>query len=578
MQRICRSVLIVLAVLCSSVATRAAENPLKAIPDDAGVIIRWQKPTETVKKAVAFVSKVDPVAGQLLGILSDRIGVAISNPELAGLDKQRDWYVAVFPKAEGDPGIVFAIPTTDADAMQAAIDGEFNFAKYEDWLLYAQDETLIEKIQTQIDGKEKSIDALIEKESVAVSDRNDLSVYFNVAQLRIVYKDQLDAAEEGIDTELGQFQNIAPVAPGINLKPMLDMYSKFAHGMMQTVKDTQGFTLGISVAEESVDVETLARVTADSATDKILQANKKSDLKNLDGLPANSHVYVGASGNINGLVGIGTKMSAAMYTGEGETKEAFEKASKELSKLDFGSFLMSFGIGNADGGILRVANVINVKPTDKMRDLTREMVRSMGKMNVGPVKQSTELKADAEKYGDYVGDLVTTHQEVNPELDPLGIQTQMNRILYGEEGQVQRIVYLKDSVAQTMGGGRASMEQLLKSLAAADGKTDDTKTGNAAAATVRSKLSPEANLVAMVDLPSLVVDLLQAVIQASQLPIPIDADGLKKSIGEERSYVGLSFAGGPQSAHAKLHIPLLQARNVTTLVKIIQQMLAQPQF
>lgn len=122
------------------------------------------------------------------------------------------------------------------------------------------------------------------------------------------------------------------------------------------------------------------------------------------------------------------------------------------------------------------------------------------------------------------------------------------------------------------------MEQLLKSLAAADGKTDDTKTGNAAAATVRSKLSPEANLVAMVDLPSLVVDLLQAVIQASQLPIPIDADGLKKSIGEERSYVGLSFAGGPQSAHAKLHIPLLQARNVTTLVKIIQQMLAQPQF
>ena len=56
----------------------------------------------------------------------------------------------------------------------------------------------------------------------------------------------------------------------------------------------------------------LARVTPDSATDKILQANKKSDMKNLDGLPAGRHVYVGASGNINGLVGLGTKMSAAM--------------------------------------------------------------------------------------------------------------------------------------------------------------------------------------------------------------------------------------------------------------------------
>ena len=209
---------------------------------------------------------------------------------------------------------------------------------------------------------------------------------------------------------------------------------------------------------------------------------------------------------------------------------------------------MAFGVGDADGGILRIANVIKVKPTDKMRDLSRDMVRSMGKLNVGPVKQNIELKVDAEKYGDYVGDLVTTRQDIDPELDPLGIQSQMNRVLYGEEGQVQRLVYLKDSVAQTMGGGRGAMEQLLKSLAAADGKTGDTKASNATAATVRSKLSPEANLVAMADLPSLVVDLLQAVIQATQLPIPIDVDGLKESIGEKRSYVGLSFAGGPQSA------------------------------
>ena len=65
---------------------------------------------ETVKKVVEFVSNVDPDAGLLLRPLSLGIGVAISNPELAGLDKQRDWYIAVFPKAEGDPGIVFAIP------------------------------------------------------------------------------------------------------------------------------------------------------------------------------------------------------------------------------------------------------------------------------------------------------------------------------------------------------------------------------------------------------------------------------------------------------------------------------------
>jgi hypothetical protein len=578
MQRYCRSVFVVLALVCNCVSARAADNPLEAIPDDAGVIIRWQKPTETVKKGVEFVSGVDPDAGRLLGPLSRGIGVAISNPGLAGVDKQRDWYVAVFPKVEGDPGIVFAIPTSDADAMQAAILGEFTFATYQDWLLYALDKTLIEKIQTRIDGKQKSIVTLIDKESVAVMDRNDLSVYLNVIQLRVVYKEQLDAAEDRFDAQLAQFQNFAPAAAGIDLKPILDMYSQAFRGMIQSVKDTQGLTLGLSVAKESVDVETLARVTADSATDKILQANKTSDMKRLDGLPADSHAYVGVSGDTDGLVAWGTRMSAAMHTGEGETKAAIEKTAKEISKLNFGSFLMSFGIGNADGGILRIANVIEVTPTDKMRDLTREMSRSMGKVNIGPIKQEIKLKVDAEKYGDYVGDLVTTHQEIDPQLDPLGIQAQMNRILYGEEGQVQRIVYLKDTVAQTVGGGRGAMEQLLKSLAASAENTGDTKATNTAMAAVRSQLSPQANLVAMADLPSLIVDMLQAVIQASQLPIPIDTDGLKKSIGEKRSYVGLSFAGGPQSAHVKLHIPLLQAKNVTTLVKTIQQMVQQPQF
>ena len=387
MQRYCRSVFVVLALVCNCVSARAADNPLEAIPDDAGVIIRGQKPTETVKKGVEFVSGVDPDAGRLLGPLSRGIGVAISNPGLAGVDKQRDWYVAVFPKVEGDPGIVFAIPTSDADAMQAAILGEFTFATYQDWLLYALDKTLIEKIQTRIDGKQKSIVTLIDKESVAVMDRNDLSVYLNVIQLRVVYKEQLDAAEDRFDAQLAQFQNFAPAAAGIDLKPILDMYSQAFRGMIQSVKDTQGLTLGLSVAKESVDVETLARVTADSATDKILQANKTSDMKRLDGLPADSHAYVGVSGDTDGLVAWGTRMSAAMHTGEGETKAAIEKTAKEISKLNFGSFLMSFGIGNADGGILRIANVIEVTPTDNMRDRTREMSPSMGKVNIGPIKQ-----------------------------------------------------------------------------------------------------------------------------------------------------------------------------------------------
>jgi hypothetical protein len=582
MQRLYRTVGIVLALVVGGVPALAADNPLQAIPQEAGVVIRWVKPTETVKKSVEFVDSVDPDTGRMLRPLSLGIGVTISNPELAGLDKARDWYIAVFPKVEGDPGIVFAIPASDADAMQEAVMGEFTFARHEDWLLYAEDAALIETIQARIDGKGEPVAARIDQESRAFMDKNDLSVFLNVPRLRVIYKEQLDSAEQRFDQELGQIENIAPAAPGMNLKPVFEMYGQMFRGIMQGVKDTEGVTLGLTVTKEGIDFETLARVAADSATDKAIASQKKSDFKRLAGLPQGSHAYFAASGDVNSLATWGTKLSAAMYTGEDGLKEAIDEASKEMSKLDFGAFFVSFGIGGADGGILRVANFMEVKPAEKMRDLTRKMMRSMGELEAGPVKQEIELKADAEEYGERKGDVVTTRQQIDPELDPLGIQTQINRVFYGEEGQVQRVVYLKDGAAQTMGGGREAMEKLLKSLDAPPADTGKTGTGDTAkangpAAATRARLSPEANMVGLVDLPLLVTDLVQAVIQASQLPIPVDTDGLKKSMGDKRSYIGLSLAGGEQSAHLKLHVPLLQAQNTAKLVKEARRLAQQQQ-
>ena len=46
------------------------------------------------------------------------IGIPISNPVLGGVDRKRDWWVAVFPKAKGEPAVVFGIPATDVEAMK----------------------------------------------------------------------------------------------------------------------------------------------------------------------------------------------------------------------------------------------------------------------------------------------------------------------------------------------------------------------------------------------------------------------------------------------------------------------------
>jgi hypothetical protein len=573
------SALFVVAALLDGMPVVAADNPLETIPDNVGLVIRWQQPTETVKKAVDFVTSVDPKFGALVQPLRLAIGVVVSNPELGGVDKRRDWYAAVFPVAEGDPSVLFAVPATDVNAMKETIIGQFTFVVYKDWLLYTEDEALAKRIQSRIDGKQKSINMMIDEKSAAVMDRGELSIFLNVRQLRETYKQQLEEGRNEIDAQMAQMQNFAGPTPGMNLQAMFKVYANVFHGMLQTLEDTESVAASLRVTKEGVGLEALVRLTANSPTDKILKANKSSEMKRLDRLPPGSHVYLGASGDIKQLINWGMKFSSTMYANNADVAAAVDKATRQMSKLEFGAYLMSFGLADTDDGVIRMAAVTEVKPAETMRDISRKLTRSMAKLDVGFVKQEIELTADAEKYGKNSADLVVTRQEIDPQFDPLGMQKQFQRTLYGEEGQVQRIVYLTDVVAQTTGGGRASMEKLLKALAASEpGNSAVNNGGGKAFAAARSRLSKRANIVAMADLPAIAADFVQILLQASQFPIPIDVDGLKKELGDERSYVGLSLAGESPALRIKLHVPLRQAQSMTKLVRTIQQFIAQPQF
>lgn len=585
MRHIDRNLGILAAALFSIAAPAvAAEDPLEAIPDDAGLVIRWQKPTETVRKAVEFATRVDGDYGAQAQQLSLGIGLAISNPGLTGVDAKRDWYVAVYPVVDDQPGIVFAIPAADADAMKEAITGDFNFVAYEDWLLYTDKEELAGRLQDRIEGKQQSIATKIDKESAAVMDRGDLSIYLNVVQLRKTYRESLDAARDEFEASMAQMQNFGAAAggPGINFQPIIGMYTKMFRGMLQTVEDTAGVAAAVTVGKEDVALEALARVTADSPTDTILQANRPAEMKRLKHLPSGAHAYLVASGDVQQFLTWAWTLSATMFAGKPEVKAAMDEAQRETAKLEFGSVLWSLRIGDSDRGLFRIAGVTEVKPTDKMRDVSRKVTRSMGKLELGPVTQEIELRPDAEKYGEQSADLVITRQHIDPQLDPTGDLEEMQRTLYGEEGNVQRIVYRDDVVAQTMGGGRAAMEALLKSLAAREQEVADAENKDQQAlAAARAQLSAKANVVAIADLPAIVAGYMRMIVQMLPFPIGVDVDALQKDLGEERSYAGLSLAGEPQAVRLKVHVPLKQAQNVVKLKRTfdkLDQIEAQPAF
>src|SRR5262245_46614620 len=104
-----------LLIFCAfATSLPAAENPLEAVSTDAGRVIRLKAWSVTVEKAAAFVERIAPGAGEQVKAQSERIGAAISNPGLAGVDRSRDWWVAVYPKPAGqEPDVVFLIPAGD---------------------------------------------------------------------------------------------------------------------------------------------------------------------------------------------------------------------------------------------------------------------------------------------------------------------------------------------------------------------------------------------------------------------------------------------------------------------------------
>ncbi len=568
--------LVLVGILVTSLPARAAESPLEAIPDSAGAVIRLKNPQTTIRKVVNFAKQVDPRFAQQARQWNQMIGVPILNPTLAGVDQKHDWWFAVFPTAEGKPSLAFVIPTTNADAMRTALAGQFQFVEHGKWLFYTKDAPTAKKIRDHVAGKGKSIGSVIDAESNAVMGRGDLSVYVNVAQIREMYKDQLEAAQTEIDATLKELSSLTPEVPGLNLEPVFEMYGQMLRGLLQAANDTEGFTLALGVKTRSIEIEEYLKVTGDSPTDKFLQSHAPSEMKTLAKLPAEKLAYFGLHGDFKALTDWGMKFTMAMFKKDDEESKQINESLAEMKKLEFGSYLASIGLGDLKTGLLRMAVVTEAKPADKMRDVTRKMSTAMAKMSFSGIKQEVELKIDAEKIGEHSADILIVKQEISPELDPAGMQQRFVDAMYGPEGMTTRIVYLPDMVVQTMGGGKAAMTEVLNALEG--GKSGaGSRTRRALHQTTRSQLLEKANLLVLVDLPGLVADTLNLVLKGGQLPIPIDAETIKQ-LKLRRSYLGFALATEPQGVRTKTRIPIGQVEGFVKLFSAFQNLGQKPQF
>ncbi len=564
------SIALVLSFL-GTLPLTAADSPISAFPKDTGVLLRLKSPQKTLQTAGALAVKVDRKEGVKVQLATPLLGTLISNPSLKGVDLNSDWWVGVFPNAEGDPGVVFAIPATDADAMKSAVMGDQTFQTFEKWVIYTDHAPSAGKIKTQLGNQGAGVSMLLNATGKAVWDEGDLSLFVNVPEILKIYQGPFDQGVQQVNGFIEQMPNLVPPQQsGVDMKTIADMYASAFKGLVQGVKDSQGWTCGLGVTDSQISISEYADFGEKSETAQAIAKHKPSALALLDQLPADKLGYGAVQMDTNSLVQWSLKMSLNAYA-QGDTVK--EKQVKDLvaeyEKLKFGSMAMSLGLGDLKEGVLRMSAVLDMKDPESVRKLAKKSGELMSNTTYNGMTMEMKYEPNAETFGNQKADVTRINYKFDPNNPAAQMQGEMIKAMYGPDGMATRAIYLKDRMVQTMGGTKADMQAALD---AANGKNNIG--GQEAFQAARKQLLDEANLIGLVDIPGVIANGFGLAIQAGQ-PVPLEAKTIEDIRGKP-SFAGCALKVENHGLHAKTVIPLPQMQGIAKTVRALNE--AQPPF
>jgi len=569
-----------LILLLVSLPVQAAETALDAISTDASVVIRFKKPKATIEKVADLVDLVVKGQGEQVRAQSAALGLAISNPTLAGVDMEADWYVAVYTDededdakkkddANDDPTFLFIVPATDLAKMKEGLGESFKFMEHGKFGVYTSDEATAKAAAARLKGEGKSISTLIDKDSNAVFDGGDLSVFINVKQLASDYKEEITQFKEDARQKIESLPGGEGTPGGLNPKQLTEIADLAMKLFSSVLDDAHSCTIGVLVSKEGLAFEDLVKVKSGSPTDKLLAKSAPGTLSAFSTLPAGHLAYLGFTWNMADIANLNQwLMGLGSSALKPEAAKELQGALAETAKLKIGSLVSAFGLGDADEGAVRTVSVTEVDNPAKMRELSHKVAKAMQGVDTPGVKQTIDIKKDAEKYGKNSADIATVKTEMADQANPFAqIQERLMTMLFGPDGMVTRSVFLKDRVVQTMGGGKQAMTD---ALAAQEQKS--TESSKSPFQQSRGKMGAKSNLVVLVDLVNTIAKVVDLVVQSQAVPIPLDAEQVK-NLQQKPSFFGISAATEPQGLRVKTLIPVEQMQGIARIVAFVQQVM-----
>jgi hypothetical protein len=534
-------------------ATYAADSPLAQISQDADVVIRIRQFDGTVEKVAALVNAVQPGFGDMVSQNAPAFGLVLSNPGMAGVDRSKDFYLCLFMREEGEPKALFAIPTTDGEALSKALPGNFEAQVRDDWVFYADKDHGVPEVA----GENDSLATVLEGDSQAakVFANSDIGLHVNIDHIAAIYDSKLQQGREIFETQLQQGLN----APGVaNPEAVVGILKAEVELAFKLLDETDALTMGLSPSAEQLQIDHLLEFAEGSDVAKFIASQPKSEFPGITKLAAGLPVYVGLSGDMIQVSELSMQLVGSMFEGTG-MKEGMDKYVEVLKKHDMHSGVAAFDLAGGEQGLIRSSILFETKGASDLLTASRSFYETMKEMKVGEVTTKMEVAEAAETIGTRKVDVITTTQEVDASSPSAQMVTKMNTILYGANGIQTRIVSLADGLLMTQGGDKGSMEAALTAYDSSTNTLDD----------VRKDLPDEAHLLVLLDLPGLIANGMLAATTIPDAPVPFSQETVE-ALEISRSYLTVTAVGGEESMHVTTRIPAAQFQGIMKMVMFAQ--------
>ena len=530
---------------------------LAAVPAEAGVVIVLRHPDDTMTHLSDFLAAAAPPFAGFAQQIDAFLGQGISNPSLQGVSMEEDWYVAMMPREDDKPATVFYIPAANATAMKKALGPGFTSEEVGTYVAYGTDSASVKKFAAAAGGY--GMDKVVPAAGQQLAADADLAVIVNFAVLRDNYRDELNEFVAKAEERLDAMERGEPGPNGQVVPPaQVELFRKLGGLGLKALEDTDVNVAALNASAEMLSFKKLAHLKDGSETAKFFASQTPGMLNELDRLPPGFTGYAAAAGDFETLLEMNRTFAAMGLPAE--KADELREATTDMEAAGITAMAGAFELGDAEGGVMRGAQFTAAERPEELREAFVESINALNGVEQNGLTPTVTVMKDRPVGGMRGDTAVVTYEATGG--DPAALQGKKAiDALFGPGGMTARLIETDAGALQLMGGTDAEVAAVVSGA----------KVGSSGVRSTLAKTFPKKlNVLAAIDLPSVVKQGLAMTAESGQLPLPLDATMLR-SVETPAGYAVLAVWQDERGVWSEGHLP---ADQVSGLVNLFMQVSA----